>query len=82
MQKEYVFSGNFSGELYRSKSLIDMYKTSKDIKEFDRKHYIQDTYYYEIEFENGDKNEQGQTIVYTQEVKIYKRGNKIYCKSI
>lgn len=80
--KEYVFSGECSGELYRSKSLVDMYKVSKDIKEFDRKHYIQDTYYYEIEFENGDKNEMGQTIVYTQDVKIYKRGNKIFCKGI
>lgn len=73
--KEYVFSGNFSGELYRSKSLIDMYKTSKDIKEFDRKNYIEDTYYYEVEIEKENTIE----IV---EVKIYKRGNKIYCKSI
>ena len=80
--KEYVFSGECGGELYRTSSLIDMYKVSKDIKEFDRTHYIQDKYYYEVEIENGDKNEQGQTIVYTQEVKIYKRGNKIFCKYI
>lgn len=80
--KEYVFSGESSGELYRSKSLVDMYKTSKEIKEFDRKNYIQDTYYYEVEFENGDKDERGRTIVYRQEVKIYKRGNKIYCKGV
>lgn len=80
--KEYVFSGELSGELYRSKDLVDMYKTSKEIKEFDRKNYIEDTYYYEIEYENGDKNEQGHTLVYSQEVKIYKRKNKIYCKAI
>lgn len=80
--KEYVFSGEYSGELYRTSSLIDMYKTSKDIKEFDRKHYIEDNYYYEIEFENGDKNEQGQTIVYIQPVKIYRRANKVFCKYI
>ena len=73
--KEYVFFGNFSGELYRSKSLIDMYKTSKDIKEFDRKNYIEDTYYYEVEIEKENTIE-------IAEVKIYKRGNKIFCKSV
>lgn len=73
--KEYVFSGECSGELYRSKSLVDMYKVSKDIKEFDRGHYIQDKYYYEVEIYKGD-------VVEVCEVKIYKRGNKIFCKSI
>lgn len=80
--KEYVFYGEESGELFRSKSLLEMYETSKEIKEFDRKNYIQDTYYYEVEVENGDKNEYGEKIVYVQEVKIYRRNNKIYCKRI
>ena len=80
--KEYVFYGEASGELFRSKSLLEMYETSKEIKEFDRKNYIQDIYYYEVEVENGDKNEYGEKIVYVQEVKIYRRNNKIYCKRI
>ena len=80
--KEYVFYGEESGELFRSKSLLEMYETSKEIKEFDRKNYIQDIYYYEVEVENGDKNEHGEKIVYVQEVKIYRRNNKIYCKRI
>lgn len=80
--KEYVFSGEYSGELYRSKSLADMYIVSKDMKEFDRTHYIQDTYYYEVEYETGEKNEYGHTIVYSQEVKIYRRKNKIFCKGV
>lgn len=82
INKEYVFSGEYSGELYRSKTLLDMYNTSKDIKDFDRKNYIQDKYYYEVEYETGEKNEHGHTIVYSQEVKIYKRKNKIYCKGV
>lgn len=80
--KEYVFSGTYSGELYRSKSLVDLYNVSKDIKESDRKYNIQDTYYYELEYETGEKNEYGHTIVYSQEVKIYKRKNKIFCKGV
>ena len=80
--KEYVFYGEASGELFRSKSLLEMYETSKEIKEFDRRNYIQDIYYYELEVENGDKNEYGEKIVYVQEVKIYRRNNKIYCKRI
>lgn len=80
--KEYVFSGEYSGELYRSKSLADAYNVSKDIKESDRQYNIQDNYYYEVEYETGEKDENGHTIVYSQEVKIYKRNNKIYCKGI
>lgn len=80
--KEYVFSGVYGGELYRSKSLVEMYNTSKNIKEFDRKNYIQDKYYYEVEYETGEKDERGHIIVYSQEVKIYKRKNKIYCKGV
>lgn len=73
--KEFVFSGENSGELYRSKSLVDMYKVSKGIKELDKKNDIQDKYYYEVEIEKGEYLEIG-------EVKIYKRGNKVFWKSI
>ena len=80
--KEYVFSGECSGELYRSKSLVDMYKTSKEIKEFDRKNGIKDTYYYEVENVSNEKDERGHTIVYSQQVKIYRRGNKLFCRGV
>lgn len=77
---EYVFGGESSGELARSKSLVEIYHLSKDIKEFDRSHYIYDKYYFEVEYENGDINEIGQTILYRYEVNIRKYKNKIYCK--
>lgn len=80
--KEYVFSGEQSGELCRSKSLVEIYHTSKDIKEFDRKNGIDDIYYYEVEIESDEKDEKGHVIVYAHEVKIYKRGRKVFCKRV
>lgn len=82
LEKLYVFSGESSGELYRSTSLLDVYNTAKDIKEFDRQNYIQDNYYFEVECLTDEVNDNGHKVVYTYDVKIYKRHGKVYCKYI
>ena len=75
MEKTFVFYGEESGEICRSSSLNEIYKKFKEVKEFDRKNKIKDNYYFEMEIIKDNE-------LIISDIKIYKRGNKIYCKYI
>lgn len=75
MSKLYVLYGNASGELHSDSNIVEFYKMMKNIKEFDRSNGIQDTYYCELHISDDEE-----CSIY--DVKIYRRGNKIFCKGL
>ncbi len=84
MIKEYVLYSEYQGELARSESLLDIYHMSLEEKEINKKYHMGDKFYFMKEI---SKLKDSSSYIKTYEVekydvKIYKRGNKIYCKNI
>lgn len=73
--KNYVLYGEYSGELYSNKNLVEFYKTMIEIKKSDKENNIQDVYYCEMQIENGDSLD-----IY--DVKVFRRGNKIFVRGV
>lgn len=75
MKKEIVlYTVEESEEIGRYETLWDAYRGLQEIKEFDKRNGMSgEKYYFQYEIENEDS-------VLVREMKIYRRGNKIYYK--
>lgn len=72
---EIVLYGEESGEINSYPTLWDAYRGLKEIKKFDKENRIEDKYYFMHEYEKDGALYQG-------EIKIYRRGNKIFYKYV
>lgn len=70
-----VLYGEYSGEVSSYPTLWDAYRGLKEIKKSDKENGIEDDYYFMHEYEKDGA-------LYQSEIKIYKRGNKIYYKYV
>ena len=73
--KRYVLYGECSGELYANENIVEFYKTMVEIKKTDKENNIQDTYYCEMEIENGNSLD-----IY--DIKVFRRGNKVFVRGV
>lgn len=74
--KKYTLCSEELGEEFESDSLVDIYLEQKRLKEDDKQHHDKKSYFV---FRNREIDEH--TIEQT-EGKVYKRGNKVFFKSI
>ena len=73
--KEYGLFSEELGEEFRSSSLVAVYKEWRRLVQDDKDHHDKKTYYFYLIETEGD-------VEYRTEVKIYRRGNKVFCKGV
>lgn len=66
-----LLCGEYSGIIDEYKTLWDAYNGLKEVKNFDKKENIEETYYFLHEYEKNNN-------LYQIKMRIYKRNNKIF----
>ena len=74
--KKYTLCSEELGEEYESNSLVDIYLEQKILKEDDKEHHDKKSYFV---FRNKEIDD---STIERTEGKVYKRGNKVFFKSI
>lgn len=70
-----VLYGEDSDEVNSYPTLWDAYRGLKETKKFDKENGFEDKYYFMHEYEKDGA-------LYQREIKIYRRGNKIFYKYV
>lgn len=76
MVKKYTLCSDELGEEFESDSLVEIYLEQKRLKEDDKQHHDKKNYYV---FRNKEIDD---CTIERTEGKVYKRGNKVFFKSI